>query len=98
MYAYVNYPSSWQARRTDQNLCQIYSDCGLIANSAFPKLGAVCAGFLFPMKDDILQELSEEDQEVALLNSKISSLRQAADWVNGNLQSIFAKLQLPQAV
>jgi len=46
------------------------------------------------MKEDALQRLSgSEFRDALLLNGEISRLRQAAEWGNGNFQSIWAHLQ-----
>jgi hypothetical protein len=51
------------------------------------------------MKNDILHEMpGEEYGEALLLNAQICSLRQAAEWGNRNLPSIFARLQLQETV
>ena len=50
------------------------SDYRLLADSAFPKIGAVGTRLLSPVKDGLL-----------LLNAKICSLKPAAEWGSGNL-------------
>jgi hypothetical protein len=77
-------------------LLNLPRDYQWIADSAFPKIGAVGARLLSSLQDDVLQELSwERYGEAVLLNAKICSLRQAPEWGNGNLESIFARLLLP---
>jgi len=62
-------------------------------DSAFPKLRAFGARLVFPMK--VLEDMSgEEYRQASTLDAKICSLRQGNDLGNGNLRSIFARLQL----
>jgi hypothetical protein len=75
------------------------NDFKLLGDSAFQSQGSLSSRMMTPLKETSLNKLSGDELKNALVRNKlISSLRQAAEWGMGSLQSKFGRLRLPLSV
>ncbi|CAE7160568.1 unnamed protein product [Rhizoctonia solani] len=100
--AQVNAPGSWHDSRTATNVYQQLrtktpNGYFLIADTAFPRVGADLAGKIqTPLKERarLADDPNEAAQQIAYSNS-ITSARQPAEWGMRALQGAYGRLRMP---
>jgi len=99
---FLNAPGNWDDSRIPQELYLKLLDLSqgcLLCDSVFCKYEQVRSRLPSPIKEDSLPCLAGFGfRDALVLNGKISRHRQAAECGNGNVQSIWARPQLPLTV